>query len=307
MYNTSPLHNPTDDYVANFQTPLQLQLYRTMFDAVGANCSLTGGNGISGGNFDVYGANRIIPRSMTAFTAIAWYNAIEILVLIFFVFKKYNGLYFWSLLITTLSVVPYASGKSSLGHELILLMKLTESRCVAQAKQRLPQLPHHRSFAHHGLGDHGSRTVISPLLAASPHLFKLQTPPNHILDHCHHRRGSLRPNCHAEFAPIHKAPSSIYPRLRCHGEDTIEHLHRSGSLHLFILLLGDPAHTSRHHILANHLLYSRQIQHAQHEHKHQNDAQIDVAARGHERAVADSRRGAPNSRIPELLHDPNDI
>jgi len=114
MYNTSPLHNPTDDYVANFQTLLYLQLYRTMFDAVGANCSLTGGNGISGGNFDVYGANRIIPRSMTAFTAIAWYNALEILVLIFFVFKKYSGLYFWSLLITTLSVVPYASGKSVL-------------------------------------------------------------------------------------------------------------------------------------------------------------------------------------------------
>ena len=89
-----------------------------MFDAIGANCSLTGGNGISGGNFDVYGANRTIPRSMTAFTAIAWYNALEILVLVFFVFKKYNGLYFWSLLITTLSVVPYATGKSSSKHEL---------------------------------------------------------------------------------------------------------------------------------------------------------------------------------------------
>jgi hypothetical protein len=81
-----------------------------MFAATGTNCSLTGGNGISGGNFDVYGADRRIPRSMTAFTAIAWYNALETLVLIFFVFKKYSGLYFWSLFITTLSVIPYATG-----------------------------------------------------------------------------------------------------------------------------------------------------------------------------------------------------
>lgn len=47
---------------------------------------------------------------MTAFTAIALYNAIEILTLIFFVFKKYTGLYFWSLLWTTFSVIPYQLG-----------------------------------------------------------------------------------------------------------------------------------------------------------------------------------------------------
>ncbi|KAF2107590.1 integral membrane protein, partial [Lophiotrema nucula] len=65
---------------------------------------------ITGGNYDIYGADRTIPRSMTAFTAIAWFSALETLVLIFFVFKKYSGIYFWSLLITTLGVVPYASG-----------------------------------------------------------------------------------------------------------------------------------------------------------------------------------------------------
>jgi hypothetical protein len=48
---------------------------------------------------------------MTAFTAIAWYNSIEILLLLFFVFKKYSELYFWSILIATLSLVPYATGK----------------------------------------------------------------------------------------------------------------------------------------------------------------------------------------------------
>ncbi|KAH7087538.1 hypothetical protein FB567DRAFT_442541 [Paraphoma chrysanthemicola] len=68
------------------------------------------GNGIIGGNFDVFGVDRVIPRAMTAFTAIAWYNSIEILVLIFFVFKKYSGLYFWSLLVNAASIVPYATG-----------------------------------------------------------------------------------------------------------------------------------------------------------------------------------------------------
>jgi hypothetical protein len=67
-------------------------------------------NGISGGNFDGFGSNRTIPRAMTAFTAIAWYNSIEILLLLFFVFKRYSGLYFWSLFVNAISIVPYATG-----------------------------------------------------------------------------------------------------------------------------------------------------------------------------------------------------
>lgn len=67
-------------------------------------------NGISGGSFDIYGANRTLPRAMTAFTAIAWYNSVEILILIVFVFRKYSGLYFWSLIVNALSIVPYATG-----------------------------------------------------------------------------------------------------------------------------------------------------------------------------------------------------
>jgi hypothetical protein len=77
-----------------------------------SNCTAALANGVNGGNYDHYGADRRIPRSMTAFTAIAWYNAIEILVLLFFVFKRYSGLYFWSLCITTISIVPYATGES---------------------------------------------------------------------------------------------------------------------------------------------------------------------------------------------------
>jgi hypothetical protein len=72
--------------------------------------NLGNANGIVGGDFDIYGANRTIPRAMTAFTAIAWYNSIEIIVLVFFIFKRYSGLYFWSLLINAISIVPYATG-----------------------------------------------------------------------------------------------------------------------------------------------------------------------------------------------------
>lgn len=64
-------------------------------------------NGIYGG---YQGDNQVILRSMTAFTAIALYNAVEILTLIFFVFKRYSGLYFWSLLWTTFAVIPYQTG-----------------------------------------------------------------------------------------------------------------------------------------------------------------------------------------------------
>ncbi|KAF5844667.1 hypothetical protein GGP41_007697 [Bipolaris sorokiniana] len=80
----------------------------------------THGNGITGADFDIYGANRVLPRAMTSFTAIAWYNSLELLVLIFCIFKKYSGLYFWSLIINALSIVPYATGawmkQNNVGH-----------------------------------------------------------------------------------------------------------------------------------------------------------------------------------------------
>ncbi|KAH7125762.1 integral membrane protein [Dendryphion nanum] len=93
-----------------------------MFTHRDVQCNMTAGsNGIAGGDFDIYGADRTIPRSMTAFTAIAWYNCLELLILIFVVFKRFSGLYFWSLLITTLGVVPYATGawikQNSVSHD----------------------------------------------------------------------------------------------------------------------------------------------------------------------------------------------
>ncbi|KAF2760074.1 hypothetical protein EJ05DRAFT_271366 [Pseudovirgaria hyperparasitica] len=68
---------------------------------------LDSGNGSTKG---YRGGNELINQAMMAFTAIAWANAIELTVLIFVVFKRYEGTYFWSLLLSTLSIVPYSIG-----------------------------------------------------------------------------------------------------------------------------------------------------------------------------------------------------
>ena len=48
---------------------------------------------------------------MATFPALALYNAIELVVLIFVTFRQYRGLYFWSLLVSaSVGVVPYALG-----------------------------------------------------------------------------------------------------------------------------------------------------------------------------------------------------
>ncbi|KAJ5745939.1 hypothetical protein N7520_011121 [Penicillium odoratum] len=44
------------------------------------------------------------------FSAIAWYNAIELIVLCFFTFKRWHGCYFWSLLIASSCIIPYCLG-----------------------------------------------------------------------------------------------------------------------------------------------------------------------------------------------------
>lgn len=41
---------------------------------------------------------------------IAWYNALELIVLCFTTFKRYGGLYFWCLLIASISIIPFGLG-----------------------------------------------------------------------------------------------------------------------------------------------------------------------------------------------------
>lgn len=47
---------------------------------------------------------------MMAFTAISWYNSIEIMIVVLLRFKKYSGLYFWSLQITSFAIIVYMIG-----------------------------------------------------------------------------------------------------------------------------------------------------------------------------------------------------
>lgn len=74
--------------------------------AVGA-LSKNAGDGITGGYAGDSLALRVV---IGAFTAVAWYNALELLILIFVTFKKYHGLYFWSLLVASVGVIFYGLG-----------------------------------------------------------------------------------------------------------------------------------------------------------------------------------------------------
>ncbi|KAJ9489442.1 hypothetical protein VN97_g3841 [Penicillium thymicola] len=45
-----------------------------------------------------------------AFAALAWYNVIELIILCFFSFKRWNGNYFLSLLVSSVCIIPYCLG-----------------------------------------------------------------------------------------------------------------------------------------------------------------------------------------------------
>ncbi|GAB7352091.1 hypothetical protein MBLNU459_g2591t1 [Dothideomycetes sp. NU459] len=65
------------------------------------------GAGITGG----YNGNSITLKIFIAFFAgLAMYNAIELTFMIFLAFNRYRGLYFWSLLLSGLGIIPYALG-----------------------------------------------------------------------------------------------------------------------------------------------------------------------------------------------------
>ncbi|RHZ45713.1 uncharacterized protein CDV56_104216 [Aspergillus thermomutatus] len=46
----------------------------------------------------------------SAFGAVVWYNAIELIVLCLTTFKRYHGCYFWSLLLASISLIPHVLG-----------------------------------------------------------------------------------------------------------------------------------------------------------------------------------------------------
>ncbi|CAG8908946.1 unnamed protein product [Penicillium egyptiacum] len=48
--------------------------------------------------------------TIATFVGVAWYNVIELVVLIFLTFKRYEGPYFWSMLISSVGILPYSVG-----------------------------------------------------------------------------------------------------------------------------------------------------------------------------------------------------
>ncbi|KGO64637.1 hypothetical protein PITC_093640 [Penicillium italicum] len=69
---------------------------------------------ISGSNFslaDRSGDEKFSRRTIVAcLIAIAWYNALELIVLCFTTFKRYGGCYFWCLLLASFSIIPFGLG-----------------------------------------------------------------------------------------------------------------------------------------------------------------------------------------------------
>ncbi|PYH96848.1 integral membrane protein [Aspergillus ellipticus CBS 707.79] len=73
--------------------------------------SSTPNSNASSGDF-----SSVIPRDpiqryvISAFVAIAWYNAVELILLCLTTFNRYRGCYFWSLLVTSVSLIPHCVG-----------------------------------------------------------------------------------------------------------------------------------------------------------------------------------------------------
>lgn len=65
-------------------------------------------DGVSG---SYLGESLAIKVLLSTFIGISWYNSLELVILIFVTFSRYNGLYFWSLLLSSvLGVIPYSLG-----------------------------------------------------------------------------------------------------------------------------------------------------------------------------------------------------
>lgn len=66
------------------------------------------GDGITGG---YTGSSLGVKITIATFAGVAWYNALELIILVFVTFSQYRGLYFWSLLVSSsLGLIPYSLG-----------------------------------------------------------------------------------------------------------------------------------------------------------------------------------------------------
>jgi len=74
--------------------------------STGSNASAPG-NAISGG---YSGGSLTVKGTIIFFSGLSMYNVVELIILIFFTFQKFSGLYFYSLLVTSICVLPYSLG-----------------------------------------------------------------------------------------------------------------------------------------------------------------------------------------------------
>ena len=65
------------------------------------------GAGITGG---YNGDSLTLKVFISFFAGLAMYNAVELTFMIFLTFQRYRGLYFWSLLLSGIGIIPYALG-----------------------------------------------------------------------------------------------------------------------------------------------------------------------------------------------------
>ncbi|CDM36897.1 hypothetical protein DTO013E5_3002 [Penicillium roqueforti] len=68
---------------------------------------------IAGRNFtspDRSGDQFAVHTVVACLIGIAWYNALELIVLCFTTFKRYGGCYFWCLLLASFSIIPFGMG-----------------------------------------------------------------------------------------------------------------------------------------------------------------------------------------------------
>ncbi|PLB46829.1 hypothetical protein P170DRAFT_362726 [Aspergillus steynii IBT 23096] len=66
------------------------------------------GDGITGG---YTGGSLTLKIAIATLAGITWYNAVELIILVFVTFSQYSGLYFWSLFISSsVGLVPYSIG-----------------------------------------------------------------------------------------------------------------------------------------------------------------------------------------------------
>lgn len=58
-----------------------------------------------------YDGNSFTVKALIVFgTGLAMYNALELIILAFGTFKRYNSVYFWSFLISSIGILPYSIG-----------------------------------------------------------------------------------------------------------------------------------------------------------------------------------------------------